>query len=105
MTERQSEFYKFIKTFIKQRGHSPTLKEIGAGMGVRSLATVHKQVHHLADQGYIALNKSAGAANISLIPEVLHGFHFCDVNHELIFYQSSACPMCRLLAAGAREVL
>ena len=104
MTPRQNDCLQFIKKFVHQNGRPPLFREIGDAMGLSSIATVYKHVHHLADEGYIALNKSRGSAQIELIPEKLSGFHFCDTNHELIYYLTNYCPMCRVLAAGAREV-
>ena len=39
--------------FINQRGYSPSFNEIGAGLRVSSLATVHKHLQSLEKKGFI----------------------------------------------------
>src|SRR5437660_550499 len=41
LTKRQREIYDFISNFVQSKGYSPSFDEIGSGMGLRSLATVH----------------------------------------------------------------
>lgn len=51
LTKKQREVYDFIETFIEAQGYSPSLEEIARGLGLRSLATVHKHVRNLSDKG------------------------------------------------------
>ncbi len=39
--------YDFIAEFVQSNGYSPSFEEIGAAMGLSSLATVHKHVNNL----------------------------------------------------------
>jgi repressor LexA len=39
--------YDFIAEFVQSNGYSPSFEEIGAAMGLRSLATVHKHLNNL----------------------------------------------------------
>jgi len=50
LTRRQREIYDFICGFVRERGYSPSLEEIGANFGLRSVATVHKHVQHLVEK-------------------------------------------------------
>lgn len=47
LTKRQRQMYDFIAEFIQQNGYSPSFEEIGAAMGLSSLATVHKHINNL----------------------------------------------------------
>lgn len=53
LTRRQREVYDVIRTFIDRNGYSPSLEEIGASLGLSSVATVHKHVSHLVQKGLV----------------------------------------------------
>jgi repressor LexA len=53
LTRRQREIYDFIRSFVSEKGYSPSLEEIGAQFGLSSVATVHKHVHHLVEKGFL----------------------------------------------------
>jgi len=53
LTRRQRQLVDFISEFIQQNGYSPTLEEIGQGMGLSSLATIHKHLKNLEAKGLI----------------------------------------------------
>jgi repressor LexA len=47
ITRRQKEVLDFLSTFTSRNGYSPSYEEIAAGLGLSSLATVHKHVTNL----------------------------------------------------------
>jgi repressor LexA len=47
ITKRQRQVYDFIHGFVQKNGYSPSFEEIAAGMGLSSLATVHKHIVNL----------------------------------------------------------
>jgi repressor LexA len=47
LTKRQRQMYDFIAEFVQSNGYSPSFEEIGAAMGLSSLATVHKHLNNL----------------------------------------------------------
>jgi repressor LexA len=53
LTRRQREVLDVIRNFLHRCGYSPSLEEIGAELGLSSVATVHKHVSLLADKGYV----------------------------------------------------
>jgi repressor LexA len=53
ITKRQREVYDFIHDFVQQHGYSPSFEEIGSGIGLSSLATVHKHVSNLEKKGLL----------------------------------------------------
>ncbi len=60
LTKRQREVYDVIQSFVEENGYSPSLEEIGAQLGLSSVATVHKHVQHLVEKGFLrkAWNRS-----------------------------------------------
>ncbi len=86
LTRRQREIYDFVCRFVASRGYSPSLEEIGAEFGLRSVATVHRHIHHLVEKGYlqkswnrprsvepVAVSESAGLATLPLLGIVAAG--------------------------------
>ncbi len=53
LTKKQKEVYDFVVNFIAEKGYSPTLEEIAAGLGLRSLSTVQKHVSNLVEKGVL----------------------------------------------------
>ena len=47
VTKRQREVLDFIQGFEADRNYSPSYQEIAEGLGLSSIATVHKHVHNL----------------------------------------------------------
>jgi repressor LexA len=53
LTRRQRQLYDFIGRFVKEHGYSPSFAEIGQGLGLSSLATVHKHISNLEKKGLL----------------------------------------------------
>jgi repressor LexA len=53
LTRRQKQVYDFIADFVQRNGYSPSFEEIGNGMGLSSLATVHKHISNLEKKGLL----------------------------------------------------
>lgn len=53
LTRRQRQLYEFIGSFVQTHGYSPSFEEIREGMGLNSLATVHKHVTNLEKKGLL----------------------------------------------------
>jgi repressor LexA len=53
LTRRQRQVMDFIAGFLKERNYSPSFEEIGQGMSLSSLATVHKHVSTLERKGFL----------------------------------------------------
>src|ERR1700691_4963054 len=47
LTRRQKQVYDFISNFVDTHGYSPWFEEIAEGLGLSSLATVHKHITNL----------------------------------------------------------
>lgn len=70
LTRRQREIYDFVCDFVRERGYSPSLEEIGRAFGLSSVATVHKHVQHLVEKGYLrkAWNRSRSVEPVEAAP-------------------------------------
>jgi repressor LexA len=53
LTRRQKQVFDFLVNFINRQGYSPSFEEIGAGLDLSSLATVHKHMQTLEKKGFI----------------------------------------------------
>jgi repressor LexA len=56
LTRRQKEVMELLCGFIQQHGYSPSYEEIASGLGLASLATVHKHVQALEAKQYLKRN-------------------------------------------------
>src|SRR5215831_17423038 len=53
LTRRQKELLDFLSGFLEKRGYSPSYEEIAGGLGLASLATVHKHILALESKHYL----------------------------------------------------
>src|SRR5207244_11939925 len=53
LTQRQQMVLDFIRLSITERGYPPTLREIGARMGIRSTNGVNDHLRALERKGYL----------------------------------------------------
>ena len=53
LTPRQKEVLDFLVNFTERNGYSPSYEEIGQGLKLNSLATIHKHITALAEKGYL----------------------------------------------------
>ncbi len=53
ITRRQKEVLDFIRNFVERCGYSPSFEEIAHGLGLSSLATVHKHISNLEKKGLL----------------------------------------------------
>jgi repressor LexA len=67
ITRRQRELYDFISRFVNEKGYSPSFQEIKEGMGLNSLATVHKHITNLETKGLLTRDYNR-SRSIDLLP-------------------------------------
>lgn len=72
LTKRQRQIYDFIADFVRENGYSPSFEEIGAGLGLSSLATVHKHINNLEAKKLLRrdYNRSRSIDVLPLPPEL-----------------------------------
>ncbi|MFB3778315.1 MAG: transcriptional repressor LexA [Bryobacteraceae bacterium] len=53
LTRKQKLVLDFIARFVEEHGYSPSYQEIASGLGLASLATVHKHIQALQSKHYL----------------------------------------------------
>lgn len=67
ITKRQRQVYDFIAEFVQRNQYSPSFEEIGEGLGLTSLATVHKHISNLETKGLLSRDYNR-SRSIDLLP-------------------------------------
>src|SRR5205807_8443319 len=67
ITPRQRQVYDLISRFVAEKGYSPSFEEIGHGLGLSSLATVHKHISNLENKGLLTRDYNR-SRSIDLLP-------------------------------------
>src|ERR1700683_4098905 len=93
ITRRQRELYDFISRFVAENQYSPSFEEIKVGMGLNSLATVHKHVTNLEKKGLLTRDYNR-SRSIDLVPPKGKLKQSMSVNTGLVL------PLLGRIAAG-----
>ncbi len=99
LTKRQREIYDFIAGFVNKKGYSPSFEEIGKGMGLSSLATVHKHISNLEQKGLLRRDYNR-SRSIDVLPIRPPRARVPNVGTEMLLGQSGALPLLGRIAAG-----
>jgi repressor LexA len=67
ITKRQRQVYDFISEFVQKNQYSPSFDEIRIGIGLNSLATVHKHISNLEKKGLLTRDYNR-SRSIDLLP-------------------------------------
>lgn len=54
-SNKKEEILQFLSQFVEENGYSPTVREIGKAVGLKSTATVHYHLEALQREGRIAM--------------------------------------------------
>jgi repressor LexA len=93
ITKRQRQIYDFISDFVQKNGYSPSFEEIKQGMGLNSLATVHKHISNLETKGLLTRDYNR-SRSIDLVPPKGRLKQAMSVNSTLVL------PLLGRIAAG-----
>lgn len=55
---RKQAIYAFVRAYILENGYSPTVREIGESVGLRSTSSVQRYVEELVQEGRLRHKKS-----------------------------------------------
>lgn len=58
LTKRQKQIFEYLKKFIKDKGYSPTLEEIGKHFRRPAKSGIHEHLKALEEKGYIRKSKN-----------------------------------------------
>lgn len=93
ITRRQRQVYDFISRFVAENGYSPSFEEIGKGLELSSLATVHKHVTNLEKKGLLTRDYNR-SRSIDLLPPKGRLKQAMSVNTAIVL------PLMGRIAAG-----
>ena len=54
LTDAQNELFEWIKDYMKDFQHSPSIRQMMEGMGLKSPAPIQSRLKHLQEKGYIS---------------------------------------------------
>src|SRR5205085_10679252 len=70
LTKRQKEVLDYLVAFETKHGYAPSFEEIGKGLKLTSLATVHKHITTLEKKGFIRRGyNQSGSIEIVQLPK------------------------------------
>ena len=72
LTEAQSELYGWIKDYMKNFQHSPSIRQMMQAMGLKSPAPIQSRLKHLQEKGYISWQEGK-ARTMQIIDEIIDG--------------------------------
>lgn len=68
LKEREQRILDYMKEQIRKKGYPPTVREIGAALGIKSTSTTHKDIESLVRQGYLVKDPSKPRALMVVDP-------------------------------------
>ncbi len=72
LTDAQSELYEWIKFYVKEFKHSPTIRQMMQAMNLKSPAPIQSRLKHLQEKGYISWQEGK-ARTLQLVETVFEG--------------------------------
>ena len=72
LTDAQNELYEWIKNYVKDFQHSPSIRQMMNAMGLKSPAPIQSRLKHLQEKGFISWQEGK-ARTLQLVEEVLEG--------------------------------
>src|SRR5207244_1046415 len=93
ITRRQRQVYDLILRVVAEKGYSPSCEEIGKGLGLSSLATVHKHISNLEKKGLLTRDYNR-SRSIDLLPPKGRLKQSMSVNTAIVL------PLVGRIAAG-----
>ncbi len=72
LTEAQNELYGWIKNYMKDYQHSPSIRQMMQAMGLKSPAPIQSRLKHLQDKGYISWQEGK-ARTMQIVDEIITG--------------------------------
>ena len=72
LTDAQNELYEWIKNYMKDFKHSPSIRQMMHAMGLKSPAPIQSRLKHLQDKGYISWQEGK-ARTLQIVDEILEG--------------------------------
>jgi len=72
LTDAQNELYLWIKGYLKEFQHSPSIRQMMKAMGLKSPAPIQSRLKHLQEKGYISWQEGK-ARTLQIVDEIFDG--------------------------------
>ena len=72
LTEAQLELFEWIKNYIKEFQHSPSIRQMMQGMHLKSPAPIQSRLKHLQEKGFISWQEGK-ARTLQLAEDIFNG--------------------------------
>ncbi len=72
LTEAQNELYEWIKDYMKDFHHSPSIRQMMQAMHLKSPAPIQSRLKHLQEKGFISWQEGK-ARTLQLVDEIMEG--------------------------------
>tara|TARA_B100001989_G_scaffold26103_1_gene15588 strand:- start:682 stop:1302 length:621 start_codon:yes stop_codon:yes gene_type:complete len=72
LTDAQNELYLWIKEYLKNFQHSPSIRQMMDAMGLKSPAPIQSRLKHLQEKGYISWQEGK-ARTLQIVDDLVMG--------------------------------
>ena len=72
LTNAQNELYAWIRNYLNEFQHSPSIRQMMQAMGLKSPAPIQSRLKHLQEKGYIKWQEGK-ARTLQIVEEVFDG--------------------------------
>ena len=72
LTQPQNELFIWIKNYMKEYQHSPSIRQMMQAMGLKSPAPIQSRLKHLQEKGYISWQEGK-ARTMQIVDEIVKG--------------------------------
>ena len=72
LTDAQSELYTWIRDYMREFRHSPSIRQMMQAMGLKSPAPIQSRLKHLQEKGFISWQEGK-ARTLQIVDEILEG--------------------------------
>ena len=72
LTDAQNQLFEWIKKYIKDFNHSPSIRQMMTAMGLKSPAPIQSRLKHLQEKGYISWQEGK-ARTLQLVETINKG--------------------------------
>jgi len=72
LTDAQYELYEWIRKYVKDFQHSPSIRQMMNAMGLKSPAPIQSRLKHLQEKGFISWQEGK-ARTLKLVNQILDG--------------------------------
>ena len=72
LTDPQNELYSWIRDYMREFRHSPSIRQMMQAMGLKSPAPIQSRLKHLQEKGFISWQEGK-ARTLQIVDEILEG--------------------------------